>query len=172
MDAQAAVHAGIAGLGLTGIDLALLAVLLVSALVGLWRGLVFELVSLLTWVAAWLVAVRWGSDLGEALQWGAPGSLWRPVAGHVLAFVGVLLLGALGARLLKMLIGATPLRWIDRLLGLLFGAARGLLLCLALAALVSWTPFSKSPVWTGARLTPWLDQAVLSARAWWPARAP
>ena len=74
------------------------------------------------------MAARWGADLGEALQWGAPGSLWRPVAGHVLAFVGVLLLGALSARLLKMLVGATPLRWIDRLLGLLFGAARGLLL--------------------------------------------
>lgn len=150
------------------VDWSLLAVLLVSTLVGAWRGLVYELISLGAWVAAWVAASVWGGAVAAQLPLAAPGSAPRLAAGYLLTFLLVLLLGALLARLLRLLIGATPLRWIDRLLGMVFGAVRGLLLLLVLVTLVTWTPLARSPAWQGSALAGRLAAVVEGLRPLWP----
>ncbi|MBN8487871.1 MAG: CvpA family protein, partial [Burkholderiales bacterium] len=110
-------------LGLGWIDWILAVLMLVSVLVGLWRGLVYELLSLAAWLMAWLVALNWGPELATRLPLTDAGAAPRVALGYAAAFLGTLILGALLARLLRMLVAATPLRWIDRLLGAVFGIA-------------------------------------------------
>lgn len=142
------------------VDLVLLGMLAASVLLGLWRGLVYELLSILGWVAAylgaplaapwivpWLPQERLGEPLSQALA-------------LVIGFVAILVVWGLAARLLQFLIHATPLNLIDRLLGGGFGVLRGLLLCLLATVLVSMTPAVRSAPWQQSQLAPWLDASL------------
>ena len=73
----------------------------------------------------------------------------------VLAFVAAMVVWALLAKLIRMLIHATPLSLPDRLLGAAFGLLRGVVLLMAVATAVSLTPAAQSPAWrasVGARM--------------------
>lgn len=139
------------------LDWTFLAVLGVSVLVGLWRGLVFELMSLAGWVVAWFGA-QWGAP--QLLPWlpvAEPSSPLRLAAALLLCFVGLLLLWSLLARLLRMLMHATPLSLPDRLLGAGFGALRGVVLLLALASVIALTPAAQSNGWRLSQGARWLE---------------
>lgn len=142
------------------VDWALLAVLAVSVLVGVVRGFVFEVLSLAGWIVAWFAA-QWGSPLlGPQLPVGAPGSALNAGAAFALAFVAALVAWALLARLVRLLIHATPLSVPDRLLGAGFGALRGGVLLLALATVVALTPASQSAAWRASQGARWLEQGL------------
>jgi membrane protein required for colicin V production len=122
-------------------------VLLVSVLLGLWRGLVYEVLSVLGWIAAFVAAQWFGAAAGEELPMGgAPGAL-RHAAGFVAVFVGVLIASGVLAWILKKLVDATLLRPVDRALGGLFGLARGIVLVLALAVVVHLTAWKDAAWW-------------------------
>lgn len=150
------------------LDWAMLAVLAISVLVGLWRGLVYELLSLAGWLVAWFVAQRWGAALTEGLPLGTPGSASRAGLGFAVVFIATLLLWSLLARLLRMLVAATPLQLFDRVLGAGFGLLRGVLILLVAATLVALTPLSKAPWWLASRGATWLGHAVEVLRPMWP----
>ena len=154
---------------LVWLDWALLAVLLVSTLVGLMRGLLFEVMSLLGWLVAYGAAQAGAPLLAPHLGVGAPGSALNLGAAFALAFVLALLAWALLARLLRMLVRATPLTVIDRALGMLFGALRGVVLLLALATVVALTPLARSPAWQQARGAAWLGHSLAVLKQLLPA---
>ena len=142
------------------LDWAWLALLLVSVLIGLWRGFVFECLSLAGWVVAWFAAQWAAPQLAPNLPIGAPASALNLAAALVICFVLALLIWSLAARLVRMLIQATPLSIADRLLGAVFGALRALVLALAITSVVALTPAAQSKPWrasTGAR---WLIQTL------------
>ena len=149
---------------LATLDWLLLAVLALSVGVGLWRGLVFEVLSLVAWVVAWVVAEVWGPALAVGLPLGASAAALRATAGFALAFVGALVACSLLARLARMLVAATPLSLIDRMLGGGFGLLRGLLILLVAATLVALTPAAHSPIWQASQGAAWLDGAVQALR--------
>jgi membrane protein required for colicin V production len=91
---------------------------------------------------------------------GTAGSALNAGAAFALAFVAALLLWAVLARLVRLLIHATPLSVPDRLLGAGFGALRGGVLLLALATVVALTPASQSAAWRGSQGARWLEQAL------------
>ena len=142
------------------IDWTLLAVLLVSVAIGAWRGLVFEMLSLAGWLVAWFSAQWLAPSLGEKLPVGAPGSALNQGAAFALGFVLVLFAWALLAKLLKMLLHATPLSLPDRALGAGFGLLRGVVLLLAVATLVALTPAVKSEAWRASHGALWLHTAL------------
>lgn len=142
------------------VDLVLVAVLLLSVLVGVLRGFVFELLSLLGWVAAWFAAQWFAPQVAVWLPVGAPGSALNLGAAFALTFIAALILWTLAARLIRLLLHATPLSLVDRLLGALFGALRGLVLLLALAVVVGLTPLAKSSAWQQSRGAHWLSAAL------------
>jgi membrane protein required for colicin V production len=125
----------------------LLAILVASLVLGAWRGLVYEVLSLANWFAAFLLA-QWFAPLvaGWLPMAGATAQV-RHAAGFVLAFIGSLLVGGVLTLLLAKLIAAVGLRPVDRLLGALFGALRGVVLLLALALAVHLTPLHTSFWW-------------------------
>lgn len=150
-------------------DITMLAVLLLSMAVGAWRGLVFELMSLVGWFAAYLAA-QWGSpSVAPYVPVGAPGSAIHHAAAFALTFIVALLAWGLLSRLLKMLIHATPLGLVDRLLGAAFGALRGLVLLLAVAAVVTRTPWVQSPTWQQSTGAAWLKVLLVGLKPALPA---
>jgi len=141
---------------LGAVDWVLLAVLGLSVLIGLWRGLVFEVLSLLGWVVAYFAAQWFAPVTAQHLPVGTPGSALNHAAGFVVTFVAVLIVWALAARLVRLLITASPLSVIDRVLGAGFGLLRGLVLLLAVATVVSMTPAARSPAWKQSHGAAWL----------------
>lgn len=150
------------------VDVLLLAVLGASVLIGLWRGLLYELVSLLGWVVAFVVAQQGALPVGQALPlegWGEP---LRFAAGFALLFVAVVLAGGLLAWLLQRGAAAVGLRPADRALGALFGALRGVVLLLVAALLVRQTPWADAPAWRRSVGAGWLEQGLALARTFVP----
>ncbi len=142
------------------VDIAMLGVIGLSAIVGAVRGFTFEVLSLLGWVAAWFAGLWLGPWLAPHLPVGDPGSALNRVASFACAFLFVLVLWGLGARAVSALVGKTLLRPLDRLLGALFGVARGLLVLLVLAMVVSYTPATTSAAWRESYGAAWLTAAV------------
>lgn len=145
----------VAGLG--WVDWALLVVLAVSVIVGLWRGLVFEVMSLVGWVAAYIAAQAFTPMLAGHLPVGEPGSALNFGASFAVTFLLALVVWSLVARLVSLLVRATPLSAVDRVLGAGFGLLRGTVLLLALATLIAFTPAAQSPQWQGSQGAAWLD---------------
>lgn len=135
-------------------DYAILALLGLSVLVGLWRGFLAEVLALATWVAAfwlaWLGAPRLAQYLPADVA--AP-SLRLLIAGGA-CFLVVVLLGGLLGFFLRKLVAGSGLSGTDRLLGLVFGLARGLALVVLAVLLLGFTPFPRDPWWQESRLLP------------------
>lgn len=145
---------------LTALDWVMLAVLVISVGVGLWRGLLLEVAMLVGWLVAYFSAHWLAADLAPHLPIGAPGSGINRAASFGLVFVGALIVWGLLARLVRMLVHATPLSVVDRIGGGAFGFLRGAVLLVAVATLVAFTPAAQSALWqasTGAR---WASETV------------
>ncbi len=128
------------------LDWVFLAVLLLSLVIGLWRGLVYELISLAAWVAAFVLAQWFGADVAKLLPMAGAGEGLRYAAGFVLTFVVALFVGGLLALLVKKLVTVVGLAPIDRVLGGGFGVVSGLVVLLAITAAVALTPL-RSALW-------------------------
>lgn len=138
-------------LGIGWVDIALAAVLLASVIVGLVRGFVFELLSLAGWIAAWFAAQWAAPEIAPHLPIGTRGSALNHGAAFLCAFVAALVVWSLLARLVRLLIHATPLSVPDRLLGGVFGVVRGAMLLLVVATVVGFTPLAKASAWQQSR---------------------
>ncbi len=161
--------ASLAGLG--WLDLALLGVLAISVIVGLVRGLVFEVLSLLGWLVAWFAAQWAAPQIAPWLPVGTPGGGHNHGLAFALGFVAALLVWALLARLVRLLVHATPLSLADRLLGAGFGALRGGVLLLALATVVAFTPAAQSQPWRESQGARWLGQTLATLKPLLPESA-
>jgi membrane protein required for colicin V production len=142
------------------LDWIAVALLLVSMLLGLVRGLVFEVISLAGWVVAFVAAQWLAEDVGRWLPFGDPAASWRYAAGFVLVFVGVAFSVGLLAALTRKLVAAIGLRPVDRILGGVFGVARGAVAMLAVAVVVHLLALSDSAWWHGSRSAIVLDAAL------------
>lgn len=141
------------------LDIVILVVLALSGLFGLWRGFVREVLSLAAWIAALLVARFYAPALMPRLE----GFLANEMARYVLAFallcIGVLILGALINYLMSKLIRAAGLQISDRLLGIVFGVARGVLI-VALLVFIAMNFFSTEPWWQASVLLPYVTELI------------
>jgi membrane protein required for colicin V production len=143
--------------GLGWVDLALLGVLALSVVVGLVRGLVFEVLSVLGWVVAYFAAQWLSPEVAAFVPIGAAGSALNQGAAFAITFIAALILWGLAARLVRLLINATPLSLPDRVLGAGFGALRGVVVLLAVATVVALTPAVRAPAWRASYAAVWLD---------------
>ena len=142
------------------VDLVLLAVFLLSVLVGLWRGFVFEIVSLLGWLLAFIIANSAGPFLAELIPLSSSDPQVRLWVAYIVVFVLVLLTCTLFARMLRALISATPLSFVDHLLGGAFGVVRGSLILVVVATLVTLSPYANSTTWKSSHGALWLGVAL------------
>lgn len=156
----------------TVFDYVVLGMVALSLAVGVWRGAVSEILALVAWVAAFLAARTWATPVGELLAAGLVESLADPllrqVAGFVVIFVVVLILFALARWLASQLLKAVGLAPLDRVLGALFGVARGILVVWVVVVLAGLTALPQQQWWRQAVLAPPLETAVLAAKPWLP----
>jgi membrane protein required for colicin V production len=142
------------------VDLGLAAVLLVSAVIGVWRGLVFEVLSLLGWVVAYVVAQVAAPVVSSSLPIGAPGSPLNYAAAFAISFIVTMIVWALLVKLLRAVLHATPLQVVDRALGAAFGLLRGGVVLLVIATVVLLTPMAQSAAWRQSSGALWLSSAL------------
>lgn len=138
---------------MTSFDYIVLAILGVSAFLGLLRGLVKEMLSLVAYVVAFMASIWWGP---KASVWLAPfieNGLLRTAAAYAAVFLVMLLLVGLVNVTLGTLVRKTGLTPADHGLGALFGFLRGLLIVLALVGLAGYTELPQEPWWRDAQLS-------------------
>ncbi|MBV2235361.1 MAG: CvpA family protein [Sterolibacterium sp.] len=155
----------------TWLDLLILATLLFSTLLGGLRGILSEVLSLLAWLVAFVAARLCAGAAASLLETflHIPGdSSLRHIVGFVAVFAGVLILFFVIRLLLSSLLRAMGLGPLDRLLGALFGVARGLLVAWVGVLLCGLTSLPEQPWWREARLTPPLETAVIASKSWLP----
>lgn len=153
---------------MTVFDYVVIAIVGVSLLFGLWRGVIGEIIALLAWGLGIFAAIEFGEQVGRQLFGGVTDPAVRMLAGCVLVFVGVLVVMALVRLAIGSMVKALGLTVSDRLLGMLFGLARGVLVVLVLVALAGMTAAPRQPWWQEAALAPPLETAVMVARQWLP----
>ncbi len=129
------------------LDWIFLALLALSMALGAWRGLVFELLSVVSWIAAFILAQWLGPDVAQRLPMAGAAEVIRYVAGFLVVFVATVFAGGLVAWLTKLLVKAVGLRPADRALGTVFGLVRGVILLLACTVVMEMTPLKSSPWW-------------------------
>lgn len=122
-------------------------VLLVSLLVGAWRGLVFEVISVVSWIAAFVLAQWFAPAVAHWLPISSTNEALRYGLGFLMVFIGTIFAGSLIAFVAKKLLAAVGLSPADRMLGAAFGVVRGVMLLLAFTVLVGMTPLKSAPWW-------------------------
>ena len=154
---------------MSAFDFAVLVVMALSIALSVWRGFLRELLSLAVWVTAFVAAPLLATEVASHLPMGGTDPTLRLLAAMLLLFVGILIVGGMLAMLLSMLIKKAGLDVIDRLLGSVFGAARGLIMVLAVVLIGGLTVFPREPFWKNAMLAPPFESAALLVAGYLPA---
>jgi membrane protein required for colicin V production len=145
---------------LAGLDWIFLAVLVASLLLGAWRGLVYEVLSVLGWAVSFYAAQWFAQQVAAMLPLQSAAEPVRYAAAFVLIFIAALFAAGLLAFLLKKLVEAMGLRPVDRTLGAAFGVLRGLILLLAATVVMNMTALRTSSWWQESRGAPLLEAAL------------
>jgi len=132
---------------MAALDWILLAILTVSMLLGVWRGLVREVLSLAGWIAGFLLAQMLAPEVGQRLPMEGASEGLRYLVGFVVVFIAVLVLTAVSGWVLQKLVAAVGLGILDRLLGAIFGSLRGVIFLLVITVIAGMTPVQDTATW-------------------------
>lgn len=149
-------------------DWILIAALSASMLLGALRGLVYEVLSVMGWIAAFLLAQWFSPDVAEKLPMQNSGEALRYAAAFVLVFIASVFLAGLISALMKKIISVVGLRPVDRMMGAIFGLFRGLILLLALSVVVHMTALQESDWWLESQGGPMLMTLLKGLRPMLP----
>lgn len=154
---------------LAPLDWILLTLLLLSCLIGMWRGLVYETLVLAGWVVAFLTSRWFGAQVGTWLPLGnnVPAAL-RAGLGYTLVFIAVAFVCGLVAWRMRRAVRVIGLRPIDHLLGAVFGAARAIAVLLIAVALVDLTPLGQESWWRTSIGVRWLEMGLRQLQPYLP----
>ena len=129
-------------------------------LLGAWRGLVYEVLSVLGWAASFYIAQVFAPQVASLLPIQAVSEPLRYAAGFVLVFIASVFAAGLLAFMLKKLVEAIGLRTVDRTLGAAFGLVRGVILLLAAAVVMDLTALKQNAWWQESKGAVALETAL------------
>ncbi|MEC8454628.1 MAG: CvpA family protein [Pseudomonadota bacterium] len=139
---------------MTQVDNLILAVIAISSAFGVRRGFIKEIMSLLSWIAALLVSRVYSVSLASILENLIENPSVRYVIAFSVLFVIIIMLGTLLNHLMSKLLVVTGLKTIDRLLGAVFGVARGTVIVLVFLFVLN-VFVSESEWWQQSTLIPY-----------------
>ena len=134
------------------VDLLIIAIIIISALISLVRGFVKEFLSLASWILAGFIALRYFTPLADLLEPYIESPTIRTGTSFAILFVSSLIVGAIVNYMASQAVTKTGLTGTDKSLGVVFGAARGLLIVTMLVLLAGLTPMPSEPWWNDSAM--------------------
>jgi len=153
---------------MTGFDIAVVAVILLSALLGWWRGFMYELFSLIGWGVAYVVSVSVSSQLIPYIPDAVGSVSLRSSVAFAAVFIVTLIIASISAWFLSKLAKFAGLGGMDGKFGAMFGTFRGILIVLALVWLGGLTKLPQESWWKNAWSSKPLMDAALYAKNYVP----
>jgi len=150
------------------VDYVIIGIIGLSAVISLVRGFMREALSLAAWVLAFWVSWNFFRELALRLEWFSVPSVRLGIAFSIL-FVTTLIIGGLVNFLVGQLVDKTGLTGTDRMIGMLFGAARGILLVAVLVLLAGLTPLPDDPWWQQSQLIGYFQELATWLKTLLPA---
>jgi len=141
------------------IDYCIIGIVLVSLLIGVVRGFICEVISLITWIAAFVLAFKFADSLATHLTFAD-----SPTTRYVIAFAGVfilvLIIGITINVMVKHLWQRTGVPAADRTLGLLLGIVRGIFIIAFILLFLRPSPLQNEEVVKASQLIPLFNPVV------------
>lgn len=148
---------------LNWIDIIVLSVIGLSALFGIWRGFVREVLSVVVWIAAIVVARLYSPQLSPLFDSLTDSETARYVMAFAVLCFGVLILGGIINHFMARLISMAGLQITDRLLGILFGVARGVII-VAIIVYFAAAVYQTELWWQQSLTLPYIEQVIAWAQ--------
>jgi membrane protein required for colicin V production len=153
---------------MTWVDYAVLTIIGVSVLLSIIHGLVREVLALVAWIAAFVVAQMYATDVAVWLPAAIPSEELRLLAAFVILFLAVLLLMTLIAIAVSGLIRRAGLGLADRALGAVFGVVRGMAIVIVVVLLAGLTTLPRQQAWRHAMSSAPLEALAEMIKVWLP----
>lgn len=150
------------------IDIAIIAVVGLSAVIGFFRGFLREALGLATWIVAFWLAFIMATPVADHLKPWIDVDSARLAAAFALVFIVVLICGAIFNYLLGRLISGTGFAGTDRALGIVFGVVRGVAVLILLVLLAGVTPVPRDNWWQHSVFVGQLEQGAIWVRGYLP----
>jgi membrane protein required for colicin V production len=144
----------------TWIDYAIIAIILISTMISLFRGFIKEIVSLVIWIVAFILAFHYSTGLSEQFRTHIASDSLRLTISFVLILIGTLLIGAVVKFIMNRIKSNSEVGMTDRILGTVLGLLRGIFLVVMLILLGQLTTFNQSPAWQNSVLIPHFEFLV------------
>lgn len=141
------------------VDIAILAVIALSSLFGIARGLVKEVLSLVIWVAAVVVAYNYSDSVSPMLSSITSNATAQYALAFVIIVIAVLIAGSILNALISNLVSFAGLQASDKILGAVFGMARGVLIC-AILVYFATSVYSQEPWWQESLTLPYIERVI------------
>ena len=155
---------------MTALDYAVLAIVGLSVLVSVVRGLVREVLALAAWAVGFVVATLYSGEFAVLLPAAISDERLRLLAAFIVLFLLVLVAMSVVAYLVVKLVRSAGLGVEDRVLGGIFGFARGLLVVMVLVLAAGFTSLPRAPVWRDAMLSGPLEACAIQVKGWLPSQ--
>lgn len=136
------------------VDYGILSLMGFSVLISFWRGFVREALSLIIWVTALLFAIYFFVPLSEILFSSITIIVLRLILSFILILLSLLILGGILSYFIGRIIKFTGFSTTDRIIGILFGFARGTIVVVFAIMLTAPTPLSRDKLWQQSTLIP------------------
>ena len=146
------------------VDYIILAIIIISAVMGLVRGLLREAVAVITWFLAIVLAWSFASSLEPLLGGVLVGSPLRIWAARAIIFVGVLLLGGATAVIVANFVRVSMFAGLDKFLGFVFGIIRGVVIVGAFTIAVQALRMDEDDAWKRSKLLPYATSVADALR--------
>jgi membrane protein required for colicin V production len=153
---------------MTIFDYSVLVIIGLSIILSVMRGLVAEVLSIAGWIAAFVVAKTYTSEMLPMMPQTIPTESLRVLAAFLVLFLATLLVATLLAIALSAILKKIGLGWLNRLLGAVFGIVRGLLIVCIIVFLAGLTDIPKDARWRNAMFSAPIEAMVLSMLPWLP----
>jgi membrane protein required for colicin V production len=154
---------------LTVFDYTVLAIVGFSVLLGFARGAVRELLALISWVIAFMVARLYAVPVSQMLPAPVGGETPRLFIAFICVFLVTLFVMGLLSLIISGLLKLVKLGFLDRGAGVVFGAGRGLAIVTVLVLASGLTALPREPFWREAVLSGPLEAFALYLKGWLPA---
>jgi len=153
---------------MTSFDYIVLVIIGISIVLSIMRGFIREALAILAWIAAFLTAKAYASQILPMMPENIPTESLRMLAAFLVLFFATLLVASLLAIALSSVFKKVGLSWLNRLLGAIFGLVRGVIIVCIVVFLAGFTEVPNDARWRDAMFSAPLEALVISMLPWVP----